>query len=182
MKKVFVVGGCNSTTMMFIEAGWANVSDPVVADFLCFTGGADVSPELYGETNEGLSFTSPKRDEAELALFKAYPELPKIGICRGGQFLNVMSGGKMIQDLPKQHSGYRNIRIAGNKTVTLHEDHHQGMLLAPGSQIIGVDQDDGNIEILYYPHTKSLCFQAHPEWGHDPTREYFFQLIKEYFA
>jgi hypothetical protein len=33
---------------------------------------------------------------------------------------------------------------------------------------------------IFYPQTKSLCFQPHPEWGHKGTEDYFFKLLDEY--
>lgn len=40
--------------------------------------------------------------------------------------------------------------------------------------------DDVDIEVIWYPHTKSLCFQAHPEMGHRETTDYFFDLVDRY--
>ena len=79
-----------------------------------FTGGHDVSPEIYGETPlPGLVDICRKRDAMEtLVLKKAMAaDKPILGICRGIQFINAVLGGSLWQDLPSQHSS----------TV----DHHQ---------------------------------------------------------
>ena len=71
-----------------------------------FTGGHDVSPEIYGETPlTGLVDTCRKRDEMEtLILRKAMAaDKPILGICRGIQFINAALGGTLWQDLPSQH-------------------------------------------------------------------------------
>ena len=34
-------------------------------------------------------------------------------------------------------------------------------------------------EVVWYEHTKSLCFRPHPEYtGYDETRIYFFSLMR----
>jgi len=62
-----------------------------------FTGGADVSPFMYGEKKLSVTCNDEHRDEQEKLFFERYTKVPKVGICRGGQFLNVMNGGKMWQ-------------------------------------------------------------------------------------
>lgn len=178
--KVFVVGGDASTRLMFHQEDWTNVFDPQDADFICLTGGPDVSPSLYGEANTGLSFCNPTRDDVEVGLYKAYKDKAWLGICRGGQLLNVLNDGKMHQDIG-QHSGKRKV-ITTAGAINLHEDHHQGMIPAVGAEIIGMDAEDQNYEVVYYDHSSCLCFQAHPEWGDNTTKEYFFGLIaSKYF-
>ena len=74
-------------------------------DGFLFTGGQDVTPELYGAKN-GLSLVpSPERDKLEMLLLsKALPSDKAIlGICRGLQLINVFLGGTLWQDLPSQH-------------------------------------------------------------------------------
>jgi putative glutamine amidotransferase len=74
-------------------------------DGFLFTGGQDVTPELYGAKN-GLSLIpSPERDKLEMLLLsKALPsEKAILGICRGLQLINVFLGGTLWQDLPSQH-------------------------------------------------------------------------------
>ena len=68
MKKVYVVGGGYAYERMFKQAGFALAASMQGADLLCFTGGADVSPELYGEENVG-SYCSPERDKYEEQVF-----------------------------------------------------------------------------------------------------------------
>src|SRR5690606_36449796 len=99
-------------------------------DLICFTGGADVSAELYGEENT-YSFCDPERDEEERIIYDMALAhgIPMVGICRGGQFLNVMNGGKMIQHI-EGHSGDREIQTLGSvdePVFIIREDHHQGI-------------------------------------------------------
>lgn len=67
-------------------------------DLALFTGGADVDPEMYGEPRGSRTGVNQNRDQVENAIFNTLPlSTPKLGICRGSQFLTVMNGGKLIQ-------------------------------------------------------------------------------------
>ena len=71
-----------------------------------FTGGQDVSPELYGMKDAtGTIVASPERDKLESLLLSKALQADKavLGICRGLQFINVFLGGTLWQDLPSQH-------------------------------------------------------------------------------
>src|SRR3546814_10813812 len=98
MSKVFIVGGGAQYKAMFAKRGWEIVSDVWQADLVQFTGGADVTPALYGEKNTN-SGNSPARDIEEAGYFAIARRMhkPMAGSCRGGQFLNVMCGGSMLQ-------------------------------------------------------------------------------------
>ena len=76
------------------------VSDPDSVGLVVFTGGEDVSPHLYGHKNVA-SYNSKDRDASEVAVFyNAYlNQIPMAGICRGAQFLCVMAGGHLVQDI-----------------------------------------------------------------------------------
>lgn len=197
-KTVYVVGGDHSTTKMFKAAGWNTIGFPqtqIMPDLVCFTGGADVSPHMYGEENIS-SHCDPIRDEFEKQVFEAYVgKAPMIGICRGGQFLNVMNGGKLIQDHglvsgKVQMCGYLN--YPNPKAIEIgpmHVDHHQGILCLNGAERAWIGWDEypkkqnperWPVYVAWYEQTRCLCFQPHPEWGHQPTRDYFFNLIEEY--
>lgn len=68
--------------------------------FALFTGGADVSPYLYKEKKGTYTHTSMERDLYETCLYAMLNKnVFKLGICRGSQFLTVISKGKLIQDV-----------------------------------------------------------------------------------
>ena len=50
MRKVYIVGGGGDYKSMFEGEGWEVVDCFSKADLIQFTGGADVSPALYGES------------------------------------------------------------------------------------------------------------------------------------
>lgn len=175
-KTVFIVGIDPSVKEMFLSQGWAVTTSPLEADFLCFTGGADVSPHLYGEVNRGKSFCDERRDIREVSIYKAFVgDRGMLGICRGGQFLNVMAGGKLRQHI-EGHHGYNLVTHIKDGKVVIHEDHHQEIIPTPVGDEFLVAKD-GVVEGVYYNSTKALCFQPHPEWGHHITKELFFKEI-----
>jgi putative glutamine amidotransferase len=91
-------------------------------DGLLLTGGADMAPELYGDTevHETTYGVDAERDRFELDLFAAVmaQEKPIFGICRGIQVMNVALGGTLIQDLPTQHPGASDVG---------HRQHERGV-------------------------------------------------------
>jgi len=94
-------------------------------DLVLFTGGEDVSPELYGGINK-RSYVNKKRDIMEQTIFRlCYKYGIKVsGICRGFQFINVMSGGKMYQHM--RHPPYHNAYFAmSNEQHLVSSTHHQ---------------------------------------------------------
>ena len=77
-----------------------------LCDGFLFTGGQDVSPELYSEKpRQACGEICEKRDAFEQRLFAQALEQdkPMLGICRGIQFFNACLGGTLYQDLPTEH-------------------------------------------------------------------------------
>lgn len=189
MKTVFVVGGDPLVEEMFRsrgycvtnQEGWYLETHP--ANLICFTGGGDVNPELYGEKPNGARHWNDKRDIKEHEIYVSHKgKVPMVGICRGGQLLNVLNGGKMIQDLGEYLSG--DVVMCGSLYRQVRVDHHQGMLSGRGGEILAYYEEPGVScdYIIWYPETSCLCFQPHPEWGHKGTEDLFFNLIKEYIG
>lgn len=201
-----VVGGDYQVSRMIRENGHHLTDDVEDADAVIFTGGADVSPFLYGEKRRPETQFDYSRDLREIKLFKNLKTtLPKIGICRGGQFLNVMSGGKMIQDVDCHAiRGTHDVRdLITGELVMCTSTHHQMMDPSDDAVIIGVAREAMNkryerqeikydrelrlktwddIEVCYYDHNNCLCFQPHPEYVKlkDPCQEWFFELVEKY--
>ena len=76
--------------------------DPEKFDLVLFTGGEDISPELYGETSpKNMCSSNIVRDKEEITVFE-YALKHKVkmaGICRGLQFLTVMCDGGMMHNI-----------------------------------------------------------------------------------
>lgn len=201
MKNVFIVGGGLEYKAMFLQAGFAIISDMEQADLICFTGGEDVSPHLYDEEAHPQTYNNLLRDAVEKKMFHRAFELdiPMVGICRGGQFLNVMSGGKMYQHVTNHCRGHYLIDVLSGKHIFVTSTHHQMMRAGPGGEVIAIANEHGtkehmsgnaitfakdnepDTEVVFYPTTDCLCFQPHPEFNivnSEGMREYFFSLLK----
>lgn len=201
MKTVYIVGGDRLIERMFEARGW-EVATSLAAEpsLVVFTGGADVSPELYGEKNFA-SHTNKTRDDLERLVYTDCIELDlnMAGICRGGQFLNVMNGGRMFQHVEKHLGNHPIIDLDTGTTVEVTSTHHQMMIpnLQDGEVIaianlggikqtwdgVGVKtvRDEMDTEVVWYEGTKSLCFQPHPEYGVKSCEEYFFKQLEDKF-
>ena len=68
---------------------------------LLLSGGADIDPARYGAPPDGARNVDAARDalEAEAWDAAARRSLPVLGICRGFQAINVLSGGRLLQDV-----------------------------------------------------------------------------------
>lgn len=74
-------------------------------DGLVMQGGADVSPETYGESPINPEWSGDRvRDLYEIELFQEFVKQgkPVLGICRGCQLINVAFGGTLYQDIATQ--------------------------------------------------------------------------------
>lgn len=207
MKKVFIEQASGEYKEMFRQNGFEPISDWKKADLVCFTGGADVSPALYGHPKHMTTYSNIDRDISCMYLFRScrFLGIPMVGICRGGQFLNVANGGYMIQDC-QGHCRDHDLLVRVSYDQKEEEckassTHHQMMQPGPLGRVIGVappgtcnravewsikegvwvtetGDNAPNNEIVVYQETKSLCFQPHPEFdGYEKLREIFFKLI-----
>ena len=198
--RVYVVGGGYPYIKMFFDEGFVGARSVEDADIVCFTGGEDVSPVYYGERLLAKTSCNPLRDAEEFAVWEEAEALgrPKVGICRGAQFLNVMNGGKLWQDV-NNHTAQHEVKIVstgeiiGQQTST----HHQMMRPSDSGEVLAVAceatykhaestletrEEPGwdDVEAVWYPDTQSLCFQPHPEHLEGPCRRLFFNLIDDY--
>ena len=194
-KKVFIVNNYGEEyTLMFEKRGWEIVTELKDADLLQFVGGSDVDPSIYAHHRHRLTTSVIERDLTEKLFFLAAlnASLPMAGICRGGQFLNVMCGGTLWQHV-EGHRGshkatYTDFR--SKRTIKVTSTHHQMMkprnlissyfvLMVAHNKMrregctslekkklnIIVTDAKNDMEALYYKEENALCFQPHPEFG-----------------
>ena len=205
MRKVWIESPSGAYEQLFKRAGWEMADSIATADLVQFTGGSDVNPELYGEALHPRSMVHKQRDVVEARLYKACLArgIPMAGICRGGQFLNVMNGGKMYQHVDGHAIGgtHMVINTATGGMMPATSTHHQMMIPTPSAKILGVASEaenyqkmqsgkllnlkpraGGDIEVLFYSLTRSLCFQPHPELmaTNSPCRKWYMELIEEH--
>lgn len=176
-------------------------------DVVLFTGGADVNPKLYGHTQHPTTIISELSDELCLTVFnKAKQDNPTIkfaGICRGSQFLCVMAGGKLVQDL-QGHAVYGTHETidyegASHEVTSTHHQmqypcdvQHKVLAASVGlsknpqmhidGQVVPVDLPM-DYEAVWYPGIKALAFQPHPEFGGaDSTKKLFVKLFNQFIV
>ena len=161
-------------------------------DLLCFAGGTDINPAIYGQNKSDMTDNPDNiRDFYEIMLWKEARRtgIPCVGICRGAQLLNALSGGTLDQHNDEHQSGHA-ISILGptgdaNRWVYAPANHHQIMEPSVDADILAKCQKTNKAEVLYYEHSKSLCHQPHPEWVAADKRkkhgyyDYFFRHIKQ---
>lgn len=157
-------------------------------DALVVWGGADISPSIYREpvsNRTGASEELSYRDRIEVAAMAAAIStgVPIIGVCRGAQLACAMSGGKLIQHVNGHHMDHE-ITTEDKKTLVSSSVHHQMMfpfhvdheLIAWSTKRqsdVYLGGHDTNLmemfdlpepEIVFFPKTKALAVQGHPEF------------------
>lgn len=181
-RRIYVVGNSNEYTNWMEGVITKHLEN---ATLVLFTGGEDVDPGLYDEPIHPRTGFNRTRDNKEVEVFNKAQELgiKCIGICRGSQFLCVMSGGKLVQH-QENPLFVHNIETFDGKVIPITSTHHQAQypyvlpsdsykLLAWSKGISNV-HEDGNqkelplpnnkeAEIVYYKHTDCLAIQGHPE-------------------
>ena len=107
------------------------INDPESVALVVFTGGSDVSPGLYSNNApHPRTFSDLARDTEEITIYETALDnkIPMAGICRGAQFLCVMAGGKLVQDITG-HQGTHDVLArypnAGLKRIAVSSSHHQ---------------------------------------------------------
>ena len=154
-------------------------------DGLVVIGGADIPPEAYGQKPIPQTKTMPaERYEFESKLISRWleSEKPLLGVCLGTQFVNVVAGGTLIQDIPTQvgtkiiHRGRgakhiiiieprsRLRKILGAERVVVNSSHHQAVGgVGKGLKVVA-RSEDGIIEALEMSGGRfCLLVQWHPE-------------------
>ena len=173
-------------------------------DGFLFTGGPDVSPELYGESDRtGLCASCPVRDAMETILLKAAikEDKPVLGICRGIQLINSALGGSLWQDLPSEHPSeiihrqekpYDNTvhtvtlqgklkELLGKETLRVNSRHHQAVRILSPKLSPAAFSPDGLIEAVEMPGKRFfMAVQWHPEYLYSKDGDAF--LLFESFV
>jgi (2Fe-2S) ferredoxin len=201
-KSVYIVDSSYAYEKLFRFLGWDVVFSLSQANLVCFTGGEDVSPYLYGAVEHRYTHSNRSRDVTEMGIWNAAQQLniPCVGICRGGQMLNVMNGGAMYQDVSSHTRDHLITDVLSQQTLLVTSTHHQMMKPAKNGLIVASstlggsrewyegdvfhqDVSNEDIEVVWYAKTRSLCFQPHPELSgpnYMPMKEYFDMLLKRF--
>jgi gamma-glutamyl-gamma-aminobutyrate hydrolase PuuD len=200
---VYIVNGNQQYIDMWINHEHTVVDSLEKADVVQFTGGEDVSPELYGQSRHFTTRNNELRDTREMEMFDAclHHKIPMVGICRGGQFLNVMCGGTLYQNVDGHATGDTHLAtdVVTGDIYDVSSTHHQMMRAGEEGTIIGIAAESskreymnctGDIlvetgaladtEVVVYPESGVLCFQPHPEFfgEGDECQEWYFDLLE----
>ena len=160
-----------------------------LADGIILTGGEDINPIEYNDTSN-IKLCGPinyKRDTLERKLFEyAFKnKIPLIGVCRGMQMMNVVSGGTLYGDIPSEignevihrFNGEVNHEVvlcdtsslifSSNKdTIVVNSFHHQGLKkISPFLRVIAraLDGIPEAVVMDKNHHPYMIGVQFHPE-------------------
>jgi len=152
-------------------------------DGLLMPGGFDIPPSEYGEeAHETVEVLSDERFKFEKALafdWITKSDKPMLGICLGSQWINVASGGSLVQDIPSEVGGtHRGVnhkiaiesdsRLSGifdSTEFEVNSNHHQAVdTLGAGLRIVA-RSPDGVVEATETtdPDRFLIGVQWHPE-------------------
>jgi putative glutamine amidotransferase len=154
-----------------------------LADGLVLTGGdRDVDSELYGERPRSLRGTPDlEQDRGDLGLIRGALalDLPMIGVCRGHQLLNIVSGGSLFQDVQadgavseSHDAGHHEVEIHAGTTARgllgrsaeVRSEHHQAVRRLGRSLRVAATSRDGLVETIERTDRRLvLGLQWHPE-------------------
>jgi GMP synthase-like glutamine amidotransferase len=202
---VFVAGNPTDQAQfaeMFVRTGSKKADSPDEADLVVFTGGEDVNPCYYGEEPHRKTRFDDDRDNYDLELYyKCWSEgIPMFGVCRGMQFIHVMEGGKLYQDVDNHYRRHDIWDVIQQRTIEeVTSVHHQmcidnrdrGMLLLATANVStqreysptrrdppGKGMD---IEAFFYRESCALGVQGHPEYSGCPIyTKWCLDLINQY--
>ncbi len=171
-----------------------NEADFHGCDGFILTGGVDIHPALYSGNsvyeNMPREFQQ-ERDRFETKIFQYSQEnqKPLLGLCRGMQLVNVLQGGKLVQDLGVGDNGIHRAGDADKehdvtieKGTLLHQitGLHRGTVNSAHHQVVDAGAIGENLMVNAYSHTTTkliegiefkdktnkafmLCVQWHPE-------------------
>ena len=212
MKAFIVTKNMYIVTAQYLKSiGFEITTRMAEADLVQFTGGEDINPALYKEKPHRRTSFNNARDTVELLAFEAAVKMGKrmAGICRCGQLLNVLHGGKMWQDVDG-HMAVGNHRVKDlidDKYYSINSIHHQmmipdssGLVLAEAYESLRKEgmHSDGQVKSIYYTNKSHnlgdpeavlywngkipvLCFQAHPEFDMSgDTGKLYYKYLEMY--
>ena len=181
---------------MFSKHGWQVVKNIDDADLVQFTGGGDVDPSLYGEEDHPTLRKQHDGDDFEMDIYLKTMQKgkPMAGICRGGQLLHVLCGGRLVQHADNHSSNGHEAfsrHLQEDYSIMVSSTHHQmmadfdaGDVLLYTPQLAKIKQGfvDGDIynhdnshgidiEAMLHPEYNTLSFQPLPEFELDYNNE-----------
>ncbi len=187
-----------------------NIADFEQCDGFVLTGGVDIDTSLYGGAssyNNQPDQFQRERDLFEEKIFRysQFHQLPVLGICRGLQLVNVLLGGKLIEDIDEANLVHKKegdidkqhpitieknsllAEITGTKMASVNSAHHQVVRPdALGSNLmVSAWSEDSIVEALEFKNKTGkafmLCVQWHPERMKNKEQNPLSSKIRERF-
>ncbi|HET7898705.1 MAG TPA: aldehyde dehydrogenase family protein, partial [Flavisolibacter sp.] len=188
-----------------------NLEDIHTCDGFVLTGGVDIHPFFYnGDTdypNAPETFEIERdRFEKRIYDYSQQHRLPLLAICRGLQLMNVLNGGKLIQDFGEANATHKKEaeedklhhvhiasgsllrEISGEENYETNSAHHQAVdpsFIGRNLMVNCQSEVDGLIEGLEWKDKTRKSFflgvQWHPERIKDRETHPLSQKIKERF-
>ena len=209
--KIIIVGGDPLYRKLFNKVGSVTKSlneltaAPEKISLVLFTGGEDIHPYFYdGEDPRQICMTSFRRDMYEKRIFN-YCKMYKVkmaGICRGFQFLNVMSGGFMYQHISDHGvaSGHNIYMDHIDASMQVTSTHHQLVGLQENDHIIAWAEPrrstiyvgphgklektapEKEVEAAIFPKSNAMGVQYHPEFmkPNALARLHYLVMVKDF--
>ncbi len=154
-----------------------------------FTGGDDPIMEEWDiPTHPNTTKVNIARQEFELGLLKGLkcqPDIPVLGVCLGMQWMCLLAGGSIEQDLAEPYAGNHtdsNHQVTGSLgDGVVHSHHHQAILNAGSLEVIAT-ANDGVIEAVQDTTRRwYIGVQWHPERTENSHlgQDLFTQLVQE---
>lgn len=178
-----------STAEVFLDYGFQITEDITQSDLVCLTGGEDINCKLYGEEPNGTYYWDDHRDRVDMKAAQYAFDNKKwlLGVCRGFQLINVMpfNGGKLVQNVDGHEGGYHSVydRISEEQKEVI-SVHHQMIIPSKNCNVISaasvIHSDLYNEPEVAIWDTKCFGVQFHPEFGHKPSTDYFYELLDRY--
>lgn len=186
---------------MFVRSACKKAESIAKADLVVFTGGVDVDPQLYGEERHYSTSISVKRDNDDIEAYLTCYNLgiPMLGVCRGAQFLHVMQGGKLFQDVDNHNGPHSMYDVRGHKMIEkISSVHHQMVIpdVRLGIEILGTSGGQSKVrkrnpretetghatdtEAFFYRDVCVIGVQGHPEYaGYNYFTKWTLDVINE---
>jgi putative glutamine amidotransferase len=188
-----------------------NKADFDACEGFVLTGGTDIEPSTYNGSSSYELMPEEfqvERDQFEEKIYRHAQQFakPVLGICRGMQLVNILEGGRLIQDLAIGNDVHRKTsedkehivhvedgsllgEVVGRRTGKINSAHHQAVDPETLGKNIMVSAfaagEEGIVEGIEFRnktnHPFMLCVQWHPERMKEKETSPFSKNIKERF-
>jgi len=161
-------------------------------DGLLLTGGDDFDTERIGlgPAHPSAVLTDPLKQDFDFALTRKALErrVPVLGICYGMQVMGLLSGGKLVQDIPSERPesqehrsnavhdvliqpGTKLARVLGVERLPAISRHHQALEAPTAPWVVSAMDEHGLIEAIEHQGVPyAIGVQWHPELSSEGTR------------